>query len=80
MSWVPITNALLVQQRLLSVRPDPFPWQHVPAVVLSMGACIGLALWAAVYQFRREAVLFREAEQGRGGLNLFGRRAAKSGG
>ncbi|MBN9523858.1 ABC transporter permease [bacterium] len=76
MSWVPITNALLVQQRLLSVRPDPFPWQHVPAVVLSMSACIGLALWAAVVQFRREAVLFREAEQGRG-LLLFGRRAAK---
>lgn len=66
MSWVPVTNALLVQQRLLSVRPDPFPWQHVPAVVISMGACIGLALWGAVQQFRREAVLFREAEQGRG--------------
>lgn len=80
MSWVPVTNALLVQQRLLSVRPDPFPWQHVPAVVLSMSACIGLALWAAVQQFRREAVLFREAEQGRGTLGLFGKRAAKSDG
>jgi sodium transport system permease protein len=68
MSWVPVTNALLVQQRLLSVRPDPFPWQHIPAVVLSMSACIGLALWGAVHQFRREAVLFREAEQGRGKL------------
>ena len=68
MSWVPVTNALLVQQRLLSVRPDPFPWQHVPAVVLSMTACIGLALWGAVHQFRREEVLFREAEQGRGKL------------
>lgn len=77
MSWVPVTNALLVQQRLLSVRPDPFPWQHVPAVVLSLGACIGLGLWAAVAQFRREAVLFREAEQGRGGFTLFGRRPAK---
>jgi sodium transport system permease protein len=77
-SWAPVTNALLVQQRLLSVRPDPFPWQHVPAVVLSMGACIGLALWAAVQQFRREAVLFREAEQGRGKLGLFGRRASRS--
>ncbi|QDU19399.1 ABC transporter permease subunit [Urbifossiella limnaea] len=77
MSWVPVTNALLVQQRLLSVRPDPFPWQHVPAVVVSMSACIGLALWAAVVQFRREAVLFREAEQGRAKFSLFGRRAAK---
>ena len=32
-SWVPVTNALLLQQRLMAVRPDPFPWQHVPAVV-----------------------------------------------
>jgi sodium transport system permease protein len=78
MSWVPVTNALLVQQRLLSVRTDPFPWQHVPAVVVSMSACIGLALWAAVQQFRREAVLFREAEQGRGKLTLFGKRPSKS--
>jgi sodium transport system permease protein len=78
MSWVPVTNALLVQQRLLSVRPDPFPWQHVPAVVLSMSACIGLALWAAVHQFRREAVLFREAEQGRGAFGLFGKRGVKN--
>jgi sodium transport system permease protein len=77
MSWVPVTNALLVQQRLLSVRPDPFPWQHVPAVVLSMTGCIALALWGAVAQFRREAVLFREAEQGRGRWGLFGRRAAE---
>jgi sodium transport system permease protein len=73
MSWVPVTNALLVQQRLLSVRPDPFPWVHVPAVVVSMAGCIGAALWAAVAQFRREAVLFREAEQGRGGWALFRR-------
>jgi len=74
MSWVPVTNALLLQQRLMAVRPDPFPWQHVPAVVASMGLCIGLGLWAAVFQFRREAVLFREAEQGRGRWNPFGRK------
>jgi sodium transport system permease protein len=65
MSWVPVTNALLLQQRLMAVRPDPFPWQHVPAVFLSMSACIALALFAAVRQFRREAVLFREAESSR---------------
>ena len=65
-SWVPVANALLLQQRLMAVRPDPFPWQHVPAVVVSLAVCIGLALWAAVRQFHREAVLFREAEQGRG--------------
>lgn len=74
MSWVPITNALLLQQRLMAVRPDPFPWQHVPAVAISMFVCIALGLWGAVRQFRREAVLFREAEQsGRKKWSLFGR-------
>ncbi len=75
MSWVPITNALLLQQRLMAVRPDPFPWQHVPAVVISMAACIGLGLWGAVRQFKREAVLFREAEQsGRKKWSILGKR------
>jgi len=76
MSWVPVTNALLLQQRLMAVRTDPFPWQHVPAVVLSLAACIGVALWAAVRQFQRESVLFREAEAGGGkrGWSLFGRK------
>jgi sodium transport system permease protein len=61
-SWVPVANALLLQQRLMAVRPDPFPWQHLPAVVISLAACIAVALWAAVRQFHRESVLFREAE------------------
>ena len=75
MSWVPVTNALLLQQRLMAVRPDPFPWQHVPAVVLSLTALIGLGVWAAVLQFHREAVLFREAAQSsRRGWSLFGRK------
>ena len=64
MSWVPITNALLLQQRLMAERPDAFPWQHVPAVAASMILFIAAGLWAAVIQFKREAVLFREAEQG----------------
>lgn len=77
MSWVPVTNACLLQQRLMSVRPDPFPWAHVPAVAISLAACIGLALWAAVRQFNRESVLFREAEAGgRKGFKLWGRKAA----
>jgi sodium transport system permease protein len=63
MSWVPITNALLLQQRLMGVRPDPFPWQHVPAVAASLILFISAGLFAAVRQFKREAVLFREAEQ-----------------
>lgn len=73
-SWIPITNALLLQQRLLAVRTDPFPWQHVPAVILSLSLCIGVALWAAVHQFHRESVLFREAETTRRGWSLFGKR------
>lgn len=74
MSWVPVTNALLLQQRLMSVRPDAFPWQHVPAVVISLSLCIGLALWSAVRQFQRESVLFREAEHGRRGWSLFSKK------
>lgn len=77
MSWVPVTNACLLQQRLMAVRPDPFPWVHVPAVVISLGVCIAVALSAAVRQFNREAVLFREAEAGgKKGFKLFGRKAA----
>ena len=71
-SWIPITNALLLQQRLLGVRPDAFPWQHIPAVVISLSLCIGLALWTAVRQFHRESVLFREAEAGGRKWSLFG--------
>lgn len=74
-SWVPLTNALLLQQRLMANRPDPFPWQHVPAVVLSLTACVAAALTLAVLQFKRESVLFREAQvSGRKGLSLFRRR------
>jgi sodium transport system permease protein len=71
-SWVPVTNALLLQQRLMAVRPDPFPWQHLPAVAISLVLCVGLALWGAVRQFHRESVLFREAEAGGRKWSLFG--------
>lgn len=75
MSWVPVTNALLLQQRLMSVRSDPFPWQYVPMVVISMSACITIGLWAAVRQFHREAVLFREAAgESRGRWSLFAKK------
>lgn len=72
-SWIPVTNALLLQQRLLGVRADAFPWEHIPAVVISLSLCIGAALWAAVRQFHRESVLFREAETGKRKWSLFGR-------
>jgi sodium transport system permease protein len=73
MSWVPVTNALLLQQRLMAVRTDAFPWEHLPAVVVSLSACVGVALWAAVWQFQRESVLFREAQAGGRRWSLFGR-------
>jgi sodium transport system permease protein len=74
-SWVPLANALLFQQRLMAVRPDPFPWQHVPAVFGSLGLCVALALWAAVRQFHRESVLFRESgAAARGRWSLFGKK------
>jgi sodium transport system permease protein len=71
--WVPMANALLFQQRLMSVRPDPFPWQHAPAVFGSLALCVALALFAAVRQFHREGVLFRESQGGRK-WSLFGRK------
>jgi len=74
-SWMPVTNALVLQQRMMAVRTDAFPWQHIPAVVISLSVCVGLALWSAVRQFHRESVLFREAEVSGGGWSaLFGRK------
>ena len=72
--WVPMANALLFQQRLMAVRPDPFPWQHVPAVFGTLALCVALALWAAVHQFHREGVLFREAQTAGRKWSLFGRK------
>jgi sodium transport system permease protein len=64
---IPITGAMLLQQKLLSVSPDPIPWGMVPVVLASLAFWICLALWAAVWQFHRESVLFRETG-GRGFL------------
>ncbi|HEY1188315.1 MAG TPA: hypothetical protein VGE74_11695, partial [Gemmata sp.] len=73
--WVPVANALLFQQRLLSVRTDPFPWAHAAAVFGTLSLCVTLALYAAVRQFHREGVLFREGESGgKRGWSLFGKR------
>jgi sodium transport system permease protein len=77
-SWIPITNALLLQQRLMAVRTDAFPWQHIPAVVISLSACIALTLWTAIYQFHRESVLFRETEAGGRKWSLFGKPRART--
>jgi sodium transport system permease protein len=43
-------------------------------VFLSLALCVTLALWAAVRQFHREGVLFREAQGGGRKWSLFGRK------
>jgi sodium transport system permease protein len=57
---VPITGALLLQQKLLSVSADPFPWLMFVPVLGGLSASVAFALWLATWQFRREGVLFRE--------------------
>ena len=70
--WVPVTGAMLFQQRLLSVAGDPIPWNYFGPILAALAGWIGLALAFAVWQFRRESVLFRE---GGGRRRLFRRRA-----
>ena len=59
-SWVPVTGAMLLQQRLLSVSPDPVPWGYFAPVLGSLLVWVLLAVVFAAWQFRREGVLFRE--------------------
>jgi sodium transport system permease protein len=58
--WIPVTGAMLLQQRLLSVSPEPVPWGYVLPVFGALVGWVSLALAFAVWQFRREEVLFRE--------------------
>jgi sodium transport system permease protein len=60
-AWLPVVNVLLLQQRLLAIRPDPFPWWTLPVIAVSLIVAIGLVLTAAIRQFHRETVLFRDA-------------------
>ena len=57
---MPITGAMLFQQKLLSTTADPIPWALAPVVGLSLIAVISVALFLAIKQFSRESVLFRE--------------------
>jgi sodium transport system permease protein len=70
-AMIPITGAMLLQQKLLSVSGDPVPWVMVPVVLGSLAVWIALALWAAVRQFHRESVLFRESGGAKGWRALF---------
>ncbi len=58
--WIPVTGAMLLQQKMLSVTPDPTPWEYFPPVLGSLAVWIAIALALAVRQFNREEVLFRE--------------------
>ena len=72
---IPVTGAMLLQQKLLAVTADPIPWEFFPSVLGGLFAWVALALVLAVVQFRRESVLFRETGPSKGGglLKLFGR-------
>jgi sodium transport system permease protein len=61
---VPVTGAMLFQQKLLSTSGDPVPWELAPVVLGSLAVGIGIALVVAIRQFNRESVLFRESAGG----------------
>lgn len=61
---VPITGAMLFQQKLLSTSGEPVPWELAPVVLGSLTLMIVVSLWTAIHQFNRESVLFRESAGG----------------
>lgn len=73
--WVPVTGAMLLQQRLLTVSGEPIPWEYFAPVLGSLFVWVAAALAFASWQFRREGVLFRETGPTGGGLlkKLFSR-------
>lgn len=72
--WVPVTGAMLLQQRLLAVSGEPVPWEYFGPVLGALAGWVALALAVAVRQFKREDVLFRETGPEKGGpLALFRR-------
>ena len=76
--WVPVAGPMLLQAKFLAVGPDPVPWEYVGPVLLASAGWVAAALALAVWQFKREAVLFREAGPAAGAnplRKLFGRRA-----
>lgn len=63
---IPVTGALLLQQKLLSVSGE-IPWFMFVPVLGSLAIYVVLALVLAVRQFQRESVLFREIGPERNG-------------
>jgi sodium transport system permease protein len=77
LSLVPVTGLALLLRQLMSVGGEPASPLAWAGVVVSLAACVALALAWASWQFRREGVLFREAERSRSGgwlRSLFGKR------
>lgn len=71
---VPVMGAIMLQQKLLAVADDPVSAASVALVFASLAVSVALALALAVWQFRREGVLFRELGAEKGGrlAKLFG--------
>ena len=74
MSIVPVTGAMLLQQKMLAVSAEPIPWEYFAPVLGSHAVYIGVALGLAILQFKRESVLFRETGPAKsGGPGLLGK-------
>ena len=59
----PVVNVSLLLKSLLAAGGTGGALPYVPVVLLSSVGYAGMALWWAVEQFKREDVLFREAER-----------------
>jgi sodium transport system permease protein len=62
-SLVPVTGVALLMQRLMTAPLEQVPWLYFVPVLLPMALYSWLALRWAIEQFKREEVLFREAER-----------------
>jgi len=62
-SLVPVTGVALLVQRLMTTSLEKVPWLYFAPVLLPMAFYSWLALRWAIEQFKREEVLFREAER-----------------
>jgi sodium transport system permease protein len=62
-SLVPVTGVALLMQRLMTTTLDKVPWLYFGPVIVPIILYSWLALRWAIEQFRREEVLFREAER-----------------
>jgi sodium transport system permease protein len=62
-SLVPVTGVALLLQRLMTASLDKVPWLYFVPVLAPIVLYSWLALRWAIEQFKREEVLFREAER-----------------